>query len=902
MSALRAVTFRIAAVGTVTLFPLEADAQERGSLTDGKRNDTLTTAVAGQYYATDGWKRTLLGTGWRDVWVTPISVPPLRLGTYAGGLKVLERGGGYQSMTLHLQEESGWKEYRFRSANKFPGMTLPGALHESAVGRIIQDQVSAFFPGAPVMVTPMLDAIKALHVDPKLYRLADDRRLGVYRDTMGGMLGTMELKPNEAPNDKSGFEGSAKIQSSDDFFKELRSNRAQRFDEEDFLAQRLVDLLINDSDRTPDNSNFARFGDSTEYRWRAIPLDRDWAFMDARGWLNRFIVRSIYPKPVEFSPTYDLKGLTYSTHYHDRRLLQRLTRDDFAAVARRVQAAITDDVIEQAIAQLPAEWREQTSAPTRLRSVLRSRRDSLPAVAAVFYRQLAAQVDVYASDDDDRAEVVRHPNGSVTVTIAGDDDATATASSPEASEHTDGTVEAPRPFYERTFIPAETKEIRLYMLGGSDHATVRGADSDEILVRVIGGYDDDVLADSAGGGATYVYDSDGENKVVEASGTDVSTRPWKEPVPSHGMRMWSSWSPDWGGDGGWGPAFGQKEGAGIIVGVTRTARSYGFRRLPHLWQVKGTASLGTFNGRVSLQGDADYRLENSPVAFAVSARASQLEPFRFYGYGNTTPATDRDETLVNQTILSFEPAVVLDLGWRDRETTKQEAFREDTKPVVRPLAGRVQAGPVVSWIDPEPVANSPLATLEERPGASAFGHVGVRASLDLDRTDADAVPMRGWRLHADVGGYPALWGLSESFTTTRAEGSVYVPLVPDRVHLAVRGGASMASGLFPAQYAAMIGGFNTLRGYRWERFSGDAAADGSTELRVPVGTVNLFLRWNAGIFGFADVGRVWSSGESDGGWHKGFGGGVWIEALGRAISFAYGKGEDRRLYVKTRLF
>jgi outer membrane protein assembly factor BamA len=221
---------------------------------------------------------------------------------------------------------------------------------------------------------------------------------------------------------------------------------------------------------------------------------------------------------------------------------------------------------------------------------------------------------------------------------------------------------------------------------------------------------------------------------------------------------------------------------------------------------------------------------------------------------------------------------------------------------MRPLAGRVQAGPVVSWIDPEPVANSPLATLEERPGASAFGHVGVRASLDLDRTDADAVPMRGWRLHADVGGYPALWGLSESFTTTRAEGSVYVPLVPDRVHLAVRGGASMASGLFPAQYAAMIGGFNTLRGYRWERFSGDAAADGSTELRVPVGTVNLFLRWNAGIFGFADVGRVWSSGESDGGWHKGFGGGVWIEALGRAISFAYGKGEDRRLYVKTRLF
>jgi hypothetical protein len=295
-------------------------------------------------------------------------------------------------------------------------------------------------------------------------------------------------------------------------------------------------------------------------------------------------------------------------------------------------------------------------------------------------------------------------------------------------------------------------------------------------------------------------------------------------------------------------------------------------------------------------------LENSPVAFTASARASQLEPFRFYGYGNATPAIDRDETLVNQTMLSFEPAIVLHLGWRERETTKAEVYREDaTKPAVRALVGRVQAGPVVSWIDPDPVANSPLARLEQ-PGASAFGHVGVRASLDLDRTDADAVPMRGWRLHADVGGYPPLWDLSRSFTTTRADGSVYVPLLPNRVHLAARGGASMASGLFPAQYAAMIGGWNTLRGYRWERFSGDAAADGSAELRVPVGTVNLFLRWNAGIFGLADVGRVWSSGESEGGWHKGFGGGVWLEALGRAISFAYAKGEEHRLYVKAGLF
>jgi hypothetical protein len=394
MGVLRVATFRIAALGAVAFLPLDAEAQDRPGASGAKATDSVSTTIAGRYYAADGFRRTLLGSGWRDVWVAPVAAPSLELSKFAGGLKVLERGGGYQSVTLHLQEESGWQEWRFRSANKFPGMTLPSVFRETAVGTVIQDQVSALFPGSPLPVPPLLEAINALTLKPTLYRMADDPRLGVYRDTLVGMLGTMEIKASEAPDDKPGFGGSTKISGSEGFFKELRSSRVHRFDEHEFLAIRLIDLLINDGDRTPDNSDFARFGDSTEYRWRAIAKDRDWAFMDARGIVNRFIVKSFYPKTVAFTPTYDMKGLTYSTHYHDRRLLQRLTRDDFATVARRVQGSITDDVIEQAIAQLPAEWRERTTASARLRSVLRSRRDAIPAAAMELYKQLATDVDI----------------------------------------------------------------------------------------------------------------------------------------------------------------------------------------------------------------------------------------------------------------------------------------------------------------------------------------------------------------------------------------------------------------------------------------------------------------------------------------------------------------------------
>src|SRR4030095_7288612 len=110
----------------------------------------------------------------------------------------------------------------------------------------------------------------------------------------------------------------------------------------------------------------------------------------------------------------------------------------------------------------------------------------------------------------------------------------------------------------------------------------------------------------------------------------------------NGMRIWGSWRPDWGGGGGWSPTGGYRSGAGVIVGVSRTVRSYVFRRLPHLWEARGTALFGMRNGRYAFLADVDYRRENSPVAFTVAARASRLDVFRFYGYGNATSSVGRD--------------------------------------------------------------------------------------------------------------------------------------------------------------------------------------------------------------------------------------------------------------------
>jgi hemolysin activation/secretion protein len=111
----------------------------------------------------------------------------------------------------------------------------------------------------------------------------------------------------------------------------------------------------------------------------------------------------------------------------------------------------------------------------------------------------------------------------------------------------------------------------------------------------------------------------------------------------------------------------------------------------------------------------------------------------------------------------------------------------------------------------------------------------------------------------------------------------------------------MATGDYPVQFAAGLGGKRSLRGYHFRRFAGDAAVHAGTELRVPVGTVNFIVRSQLGLFGLVDGGRVWFDGRSDGGWHSAVGGGFWLSAFGKAVSVAYAHGDSHRLYFKSGL-
>ncbi len=873
--------------------------------------------VPGPRYGADRVQEFFLGANWRELWLTPIRAPVLDLGSFAGGLEPF-RTGGNQSTTLHMYGADG-RRYIFRSVDKFVQKALPPDLRGTPVGILIQDQTSSLFPTAEVSVGPIQDAVGVLYPPARLYVMPDDPRLGEFREDFAGMLGVLFERPNEGPDETPGFAGSRRIVEMERMLERLIEDPEDRVDSREYLAARLVDFLINDTDRSEDQWRWARLErDGAYYRWRPIALDRDGMLMNSDGVLGA-VARSFYPKLVAFGPRYPgRRSLVFEAVDYERPLLSDLDRRTWDSVTVAVQARVTDDVIDRAVALLPAPYRAMEGA--RLARDLRARRDRLREVSLDYYDGLAVDVDVHGTDEPDRLEVVRLADGTVDVRLYPG----AAGAIAVADGNADGREQ---PYFHRRFVPAETDEVRVYLHDGDDRAVVRGEVASDMVVRVIGGHGDDVLVDSAiaagGRGRTVLYDAYGENVFVTGPDTRVDRRPFRfdpaesvrnagpesavavdaQPAPPdetppgadatadddadddggrpYGNDEWvlhkigEDRYRDYGSSLSWRPTADFELGTGLVVGFGPVETQYGFRRVPYASRVRltGLFAPGPFDFGIELDGD--IRRENSPFGLSLRARAVQFGAVRFFGFGNDTPEFDTDRATVRQNELST--AVTLD--WRPRDRA------------------RVSVGPAFVYRDPHFERGSTLHILRPR-GSSAFGQVGAIVDGELERTDGQPVPRRGFTVDAEAGLWPLVGGEADEFAELAAVGAYYLPLRgPTGPVIAFLAGGERVWGDFPVQEAAFIGGRHSLRGYVARRFAGDASLFGSAELRWPITRVTLLTAGELGALAFGDAARVFFDGDSDDGWHAGVGVGLWYATLGQVVSAAIARGERTRLYA-----
>ncbi len=809
-----------------------------------------TTVVAGASYKAGALHQWLFGKHYRTLWITPIRVQVLDLGTFAGGLTPKKQGGGLQTQSLRFEGADG-KEYAFRSVNKDASKLLPPDLQGTLAARIAQDQISAGHPAGAAVAAPLAEAAGVLHSTPILVSLPDDPRLGEFRQQFGGVLGFIEERPDYNKDPSLAFAGALDIVSTDDLYDIIEKQPGNYVDSEQFLRARLLDLFLGDWDRHRDQWRWAKVRNGDDgFLWKPIPRDRDQAFVLFDGLLPG-AARQTFPQLLKFTPKYGaVVGATWNGRDLDRRFLTPLSRPTWDSMAAALVAVLTNEVIDSAVSQMPPEY--YAINVEVLRTALLRRRDELPQEADRYYRLLAGQVDLHATDRADSVAVLRQDGEHVQVKFFS-----------EAARRSG----AP-PYIDRTFISGETHDVRLYLHGDDDLVVFEGAGSLPITVRVIGGKGKDTFSDPAGNGKVHFYDESGTST---ATGHGVDTRAWPDPpVGVVGPR-------DWGTRHAYAGLFAGGPDIGVLFGGSATYFRYGFRKVPY--SSKWRFRLGYATSAQTLNGDilGDIRLANSNTYFTILARASGIATLNFYGFGNNTPeVASASYYRVRQTQYSLTPGITFDVTRHATLLLMAKGLFSTTRDDEDRYIGT-----------------------QDVLGTGDFGQIGAGAELEWSGKSPSSLTRTG--VNATLGGsvFAPVWSVPSTYGEVHGEVDWSWNLHDKGIKptLGFRAGGKVVMGDYPFMSAAFIGGGATVRSLRYNRYAGDASLYGGAELRLRLARISALLASDLGVMGLVDVGRVFVDGESSNTWHPAYGGGIWLAFLnGRSratISAAGGQGAAR---------
>jgi len=313
-TSLRILRFGVGVALLVLTRPSAAFSQKQA--TPSLRGDSVEIA-AGAHYAAGSVHRFFLGSGYRDLWTTPIKVPVLDLRTFAGGLRPLKLSGGNQTKSLRFEAPDG-VQYVFRSVDK-TGTSTPKALKNTLIDDIVRDQVSTSHPGAAMVAARLLDAAGVLHVTPKLVVMPDDSLLGEFRKDFAGRLGMIEEYPG-TPAEHPGFAGAVAIIASDTLLALINRDPEEQIDLPAMLAARLMDMLLGDWDRHAGQWMWARRQTKPRSTWLPIPRDRDKVFISGGEGVIPGLAKAAGPNLVAFDSAYpSVRGLTQNICSRDRR-------------------------------------------------------------------------------------------------------------------------------------------------------------------------------------------------------------------------------------------------------------------------------------------------------------------------------------------------------------------------------------------------------------------------------------------------------------------------------------------------------------------------------------------------------------------------------------------------------
>ncbi len=840
-----------------------------------------TVAASGQYEI--GKKAKFwLGENYRETWSTPIEVPVFDITTEYDGLDIVKRGGGRQTTSLRLEASDG-KQYVLRSIEKDPSQLLPKTLRNSFAADFLQDQISSSHPYAALAVPTLADAAGVYHANPRVVYVPSDPAFGKYRYAFENQMFLFEERPNDESAEDAFFGGGDDVKGTLDLLdKEIYDDNDNWIDQQFVLRSRLFDMLIGDWDRHDDQWRWVgvKNEDRKGRRYRPIPRDRDQAFFTTDGLIPTIAASKwAVPSSEGFNPEMRwAPGFNWNMRWFDRTFLTEPDWQDWQREIDYIQTNVTDEVIEEALQNLPPETYDLTAR--EIISILKARRDGMEIFAREYYDYLYREVEIVGTDKHEYFKVERLDDTSTKVTVY----------------KRDKEGDLKQMLYERTFLHAETREIRLYGLGGEDVFDIEGDVKKSLRVRIIGGKKKDVITDrsSVGGGGkkTIVYDK--KSSTTVNAGPETKLKLSKKPeVNAYNRKGYvynktiplisAQYNPD----------------NGFYLGAGFFHMGHGWRKSPyksqHLLIANGALEIDSYNFKYS------GKFTDVFGKWGLSVDAEVQEPFfisNFFGYGNDSQYDFEGE---GEAAVAGEDAIDFYRIRTDRTYGRLGLHRYlDERQRTSFRFGTVLRGAEIDEKD-NTFIELPTSGVDPTKVQEQHLYLGGDVGFSHDTRDNRAIPTSGMFFDAN---FERIWGSnfrSEDLTRLTSSISLYAGIkFPARLVIANRVGVEhVFENDFEFFNAAQLGGWTNLRGFRRNRFHGQTALYHNLDLRLKLFSFTTYIfPGQFGLLAFQDVGRVWIDGENSDTWHVGRGFGAYVAPLNvLAISVEQAFTDEENLFV-----
>ena len=801
--------------------------------------DSIKLAIEPEYNKVSGTHRFFLGENYRKLWATPVNLRVFHLSAEKGGLKILQRGGGQQTKSLRLQDPTG-QQWVLRTIQKYPEKGLPPNLRQTVAKDILQDQVSAAHPFSALTVPPLAAALGIPHSNPEIVYVPDDPALGDYRKDFANQVFLFEERE---PLDAEKTDNTDKVQ------RKLQDDNDNRVDEKIVLRARLLDMLLGDWDRHEDQWRWEKLEGEKGTTYEPVPRDRDQVYYKTSGLFPWIVAHQWLKSKFQgySGELRDINGWNFNARYFDRYFLNALSEDDWKEQIAFVQSKLTDNLIKSAVKRMP-DTIYKLSGPEIIGKMI-ARRNILDKQAMEYYRFIAKQVEIPASDKTDKFTISNEAGGNLTVTIN--------------KIKKDGSVD--KVTYKRTFKPDVTQEVRLYGFAGDDQFVVTGGNPSPITVRMVGGdwvdsfYVDKNLHNKSN---LYVYDrSDRQNKLPSSSDAKIRTstdttvnqydkKSFKfdrfEPI------VLASYSPDLG--------------ISLIGGFSYEKQ--GFRKEPYGFRNEFLVNYNLGRQSFMLIYNAIWKKAIGNNDLGINVRS--LGPHNlsnFFGIGNNTVFENEGDKEISyyRNRYDFVTANIslsqTNHNWQFSEGIAGQYYNSNaSNNNNRFLSGYNQANP------------------DQHVFGTKF-YTGILASARLDTRNKATIPTKGVLWSTTIGGYTGLSKNSHNaYGQILSEFSFYLNPDQDSV-LVIANRTGLGTTVGKATYFQLmkLGGAQNFRGFHTNRFTGKTIAYNNLELRLKVlDFTSYLLPGSFGVIGFNDVGRVWVPGEKSDQWHDGYGGGLYV--------------------------